>query len=729
MRQTMFIKNFSMVKTMKLFIVACVMSLFLLGSIVGCSNPDMVINSNTSVENNNNNSSNTETDQSEKKAFLFPDIPNRLYILPGFMVSNSGTPTASNSFKVFVKVTDGRPMPRIGFEAYTSYCGTDDLKWYEGTVTSSTTCEATISTANHNTETGDYVIKAYSIDANGKTLIGETYVYICKSLAGNIETSPTTAFIGNTFSVRIRNVTYQYSSNNGGTISKVLFPTWTTQYGQDDLIWHEGTRIPGTNDWTVSISTSTHKSENGEYIIHVYSIDSAGNRTPIGGTSLYIYRNKANSIINEGASIAKSSYKVTAKNVINEGGASISRVLFPTWTEANGQDDLIWHEGTRISGTNDWEFRIQRSEHKNEAGKYITHVYAIDGYGNINCIGASETTITKNFTFDSISYNPVENSNILTVKINNVVNTTGVSSVVFPTWSEVYGQNDIRWYQGTRINQKDWQIQINTIDHIGWVEYCNTGNYLTHIYGNGSVYLGEVKTCINGIAGGAVTHTGNQMIAGSTTFKVKIENVIHKGGKRVAKVYFPTWTENNGQDELLWHEGTKSIFNNDWEVTININQHKNERGQYIIHIYSYDEFGNRSLVGLTTVYVSRDGQRVKLPGDNRIFLVDQGKKRFIGNISIYNSLFVNWNGIIETNDINYLPDGVSIVDSNKTYLAKAYNDYIIYLVDNGVKRLIANQSSYNYYNFGWDKFRVVYPGPELDAFNNMPSVNTIIIGN
>ena len=101
----------------------------------------------------------------------------------------------------------------------------------------------------------------------------------------------------------------------------------------------------------------------------------------------------------------------------------------------------------------------------------------------------------------------------------------------------------------------------------------------------------------------------------------------------------------------------------------------------------------------------------------------------IGSASIYDSLFANWAGIVEANGINNLPDGESIVDSNKTYLAKAYNSYDTYLVDNGVKRYIANPSSFDYYNFNWSKICVIYPGPELDTFNNMTKGNTIIIDN
>ena len=58
--------------------------------------------------------------------------------------------------------------------------------------------------------------------------------------------------------------------------------------------------------------------------------------------------------------------------------ASVSAVQFPTWTSANDQDDLIWHEGqigTR-SGSRCFWYEVKKSEHNNETGKYNTHIYA-----------------------------------------------------------------------------------------------------------------------------------------------------------------------------------------------------------------------------------------------------------------------------------------------------------------------------------------------------------------
>ncbi|MDR1464523.1 MAG: GBS Bsp-like repeat-containing protein, partial [Oscillospiraceae bacterium] len=64
-------------------------------------------------------------------------------------------------------------------------------------------------------------------------------------------------------------------------------------------------------------------------------------------------------------------------------GSTIASVSFPTWTDANGQDDLTWHAGTNSSG-NHWVTQVPRSGHNGEGGSYATHIYAYDSLGGQN---------------------------------------------------------------------------------------------------------------------------------------------------------------------------------------------------------------------------------------------------------------------------------------------------------------------------------------------------------
>ena len=77
-------------------------------------------------------------------------------------------------------------------------------------------------------------------------------------------------------------------------------------------------------------------------------------------------------------------YTVSCKAVDNY---KVDRVQFPTWTLADGQDDLAkdWWDNPSCNGEKDgntYTFRVKRSDHNNEFGTYRTHIYAWDKAGN-----------------------------------------------------------------------------------------------------------------------------------------------------------------------------------------------------------------------------------------------------------------------------------------------------------------------------------------------------------
>lgn len=55
-------------------------------------------------------------------------------------------------------------------------------------------------------------------------------------------------------------------------------------------------------------------------------------------------------------------------------------------------------------------------------------------------------------------------------------------------------------------------------------------------------------------------------------------------------VAFPTWTDNNGQDDLKWYNGFLD-GNIGWFDNIFTSSHNNEKGLYNTHMYAYDKYG------------------------------------------------------------------------------------------------------------------------------------------
>ena len=64
----------------------------------------------------------------------------------------------------------------------------------------------------------------------------------------------------------------------------------------------------------------------------------------------------------------------------------------------------------------------------------------------------------------------------------------------------------------------------------------------------------------------------------------------------------PVWSEQNGQDDLVWHNATKQE-DGSYKVTISASQHKWNSGKYIVHGYIVDSSGKNIGFGATSADV------------------------------------------------------------------------------------------------------------------------------
>lgn len=259
-------------------------------------------------------------------------------------------------------------------------------------------------------------------------------------------------------------------------ISKIQFPTWTENGGQDDLIWHQGT-VSG-NKASCRIEVSDHNNEtNCEYITHIYADDLAGNSA---FASIGAYPENEPPVISnvDITDLSASGFTVNCDVTDNTG---ISRVQFATWTENGGQDDLIWHQG--MVTENKASCRINVSDHNNETDcVYIVHIYADDISGNS---GGYPTSVYVDATGPVIS--DVEITDITekgyTVKCSVEDDHSGINRVQFPTWFEDQNPyvSDGSWktdpaVSGTLEDGK-YIYRVNTSDFDNQI-----GLYNTHIY-------------------------------------------------------------------------------------------------------------------------------------------------------------------------------------------------------------------------------------------------------
>ncbi|MFM0788102.1 GBS Bsp-like repeat-containing protein, partial [Streptococcus suis] len=338
-----------------------------------------------------------------------------------------------------------------------------------------------------------------------------------------------------------------------------------------------------------------HKNELGKYISHVYLLEQDGSLSGIGATSAVLPELKASGKVsavnvNQGAG----SFEVKISDIVAPKG--IAKVLVPTWTESGGQDDIVWHEASRQSDDS-YLARINKTQHKNELGKYIFHVYLLEQDGSLSGIGATSTVLPELKASGKVSaVNVNQGAGSFEVKISDIVAPKGIAKVLVPTWTESGGQDDIVWHEASRQSDGSYLARINKTQH----KY-ESGKYISHVYyrghdgsmtaiGGASVELPELKLS------GTITVSDVNVQAGS--FNVRITNISSPRG--LDKVYVPTWTESGGQDDIVWHEASRQS-DGSYLARINKNQHKYSSGKYISHVYYRGTDGSMTAVGGTSV--------------------------------------------------------------------------------------------------------------------------------
>ncbi|MGQ7556208.1 GBS Bsp-like repeat-containing protein [Streptococcus suis] len=491
-----------------------------------------------------------------------------------------------------IKISDivaPKGIAKVLVPTWTESGGQDDIVWHEASRQSDGSYLARINKTQHKYESGKYISHVYYRGHDGSmTAIGGTSVELPELKPTGTITIENRNDAQGTFDVRVTNV----SSPRG--LDKVYVPTWTESGGQDDIVWHEASR-QSDGSYLARINKTQHKYESGKYISHVYYRGHDGSMTAIGGASVELPELKpTGTIIIENRNDAQGTFDVRVTNVSSPHG--LDKVYVPTWTESGGQDDIVWHEASRQSDGS-YLARINKTQHKYESGKYISHVYYRGHDGSMTAIGGASVELPELKPTGTIT---IENRNdvqgTFDVRVTNVSSPRGLDKVYVPTWTESGGQDDIVWHEASRQSDGSYLARINKTQH----KY-ESGKYISHVYyrghdgsmtaiGGASVELPESKLS------GTITVSDVNGQAGS--FNVRITNISSPRG--LDKVYVPTWTESGGQDDIVWHEASRQS-DGSYLARINKNQHKYSSGKYISHVYYRGTDGSMTAVGGTSV--------------------------------------------------------------------------------------------------------------------------------
>ena len=190
------------------------------------------------------------------------------------------------------------------------------------------------------------------------------------------------------------------------------------------------------------------------------------------------------------------------------------------------------------------------------------------------------------------------------VVISNVKAPNGVRTVSVPIWSETGGQDDLVWYTANRQANGTYTVNVKAADHKN-----STGLYNVHLYyvqNNGQltgvggtstqVFISKAPEQLKPKASFTIENNN----AKSGTFDAVITNITAPLG--VKEVLVPSWSLENGQDDLIWHKATKQT-DGSYRVTIKASEHKGDKGNYRADAYIVDNSNNRHYIAEKVVSV------------------------------------------------------------------------------------------------------------------------------
>jgi len=366
-------------------------------------------------------------------------------------------------------------------------------------------------------------------------------------------------------------------------VASVSVPIWSDVNGQDDLVWYVATK---QNDGTykVSVKASDHKNSTGKYNIHLYYNQLNGKQIGVTATTTEVTIGKrpeelrpSGKLSIENKNDQTGTFDAVIRDVVAPNG--LREILVPTWSEVNGQDDLIWHKAERQEDGS-YKATIKSTDHRDSLGKYKLQVIYVDNSGQSQLITEGSTEVTRK-TSGTLS---IENNNKETgtfdVIIKDVYSPKGVRTVQVPIWSAKDGQDDIRWYEAARQANGDYKVSVKASDHKN-----STGLYYVHLYyiQNDGSRVGVLASSTEVEFRNANTKTRafiKNVNVEAGTYTVEVDQAPQ--GRHIKNVRVAAWSQDH-QENLYWYSTAPTGMQTD--VQVSAVNHKNLAGNYTTHVY------------------------------------------------------------------------------------------------------------------------------------------------
>lgn len=453
-----------------------------------------------------------------------------------------------------LKSVDG--LKGVKFPVWSKVNGQDDLKWYTAEKKEDGSWQCKVSLEAHK-GLGTYNLHVYAVMPNGvNQYIGETTFEVAKPAVGKMTAEVLDKENGK-FQIRLSGI------ENDELITKVQVPVWSDKK-QSDIVWYTAEKQEdGT--YLVESDISRHGNNCKVYSAHVYITDITGVRSYACETT-FDMTPKCDEFTAEDVNGKETEYKITLTDLQVAGGAK--NVQFAVWGETKGQNDLKWYTASKDEDGN-YTYTFKVRNHK-EFGAYQVHAYCTTKNGKKEFIAKTTCAVNTKPIVASVEVSDINGTKgTFNVTVKGLVAPSGVESVQIPMWCSS-NQNDIKWYTANKVSEGVYTATMNVLNHKYYF-----GTYKVHVY----------ATMGNGV---------NSFVT-STTADIEPKNYIYNLNKSAntrevgvlgatgSRVQFPTWSNANGQDDLVWYEG-KNCGGGKWNAIINSGNHKSA-GTYTTHVY------------------------------------------------------------------------------------------------------------------------------------------------
>ena len=335
--------------------------------------------------------------------------------------------------------------------------GQDDLSWYEAGQ------ELTDFHLSQHRGYGRYFVDTYE-KKNGQMIYQSGTTFDLAKPQPTVQTNFPEPGI---MDIRVHNVPE--------TIYQLTVPVWSENKKQDDLRWYPATKQPD-GSYQVRAELRQHHFDTGTYHIHLYgesyvqpaSTGLLGTAVELDAGKMPPKEEQKPAFVIEHINPEEGTYTVRTSETSKT--KPIESVRVPIWSNPD-HSNIKWYQADN-HGDGSFSAQFDIRNHKLLTAAYNNHVYVKYKDGSEHSYDAGSVSMAVEQIKAKVAVYKISASRYQ-VKVTDAY---GQGDIILPTWSEVNGQDDLKWYTAQKVGQGSYSFTVNAQNHTG------SGLFHTHVY-------------------------------------------------------------------------------------------------------------------------------------------------------------------------------------------------------------------------------------------------------